>query len=81
MGINDPTIYGKCPRCGGLTESDGVDVGIGYVYPPLHCVCGWSELCGLKNSDTCLKCDQYEYCKQQLETEVDYLSDENDYEF
>lgn len=57
-----PYIEEKCPRCGGTAYADGVDNGIGYVYPPLHCDCGWSERCSYENDEDCKKCDQYELC-------------------
>jgi hypothetical protein len=36
---NDP-----CPKCGGETHQDSVDVGVGVIHGPRGCiVCGWSE--------------------------------------
>lgn len=32
-----------CPRCGSEVERDEVDVGVGYIYGPYGCMCGWSE--------------------------------------
>jgi predicted nucleic-acid-binding Zn-ribbon protein len=33
-----------CPKCGGETYQDSVDIGVGVIYGPLGCVeCGWSE--------------------------------------
>lgn len=33
-----------CPKCGGETYQDAVDIGVGTLYGPLGCVeCGWSE--------------------------------------
>ncbi len=33
----------KCPKCGENVYVEGVDVEVGYYYPPLHCECGWNE--------------------------------------
>lgn len=55
-------IKDKCPRCGGEAYSEGVDVGVGYRYPPMHCDCGWSEMCDLYDEEKCKKCTEYEYC-------------------
>jgi hypothetical protein len=34
----------QCPKCGGETYQDSVDVGVGIIYGPLGCtMCGWSE--------------------------------------
>ena len=36
---NDP-----CPKCGGETHQDSVDVGVGIIYGPRGCIeCAWSE--------------------------------------
>lgn len=33
-----------CPKCGGQTDQESVDVGVGVIYGPLGCIeCGWSE--------------------------------------
>lgn len=32
-----------CPRCGNTCDRDEVDVGIGILYGPWGCYCGWSE--------------------------------------
>lgn len=33
-----------CPKCGGETYQDSVDVGVGIIHGPRGCVeCGWSE--------------------------------------
>lgn len=33
-----------CPKCGGETHQDSVDVGVGIMYGPRGCIeCGWSE--------------------------------------
>lgn len=55
-------ITDKCPKCGGIAYADGVDVSVGYYYEPLHCECGWSEMCSYQDSEGCKKCDQYERC-------------------
>lgn len=32
----------RCPECGGIAESDSVDVGVGlYVRGNFSCICGW----------------------------------------
>ena len=63
----DRIIYGVCPNCGQDSESEGVDVGVGYVYPPLHCFnCGWSEYCHLYNTEDCNQiCTEYKNCYNQ----------------
>ena len=63
----DRIIYGVCPNCGQDSEVEGVDVGVGYVYPPLHCFnCGWSEHCHLYNTEDCNQiCTEYENCCSQ----------------
>lgn len=34
----------KCPKCGGETHQDSVDVGVGVIYGPRGCIeCAWSE--------------------------------------
>lgn len=60
----EPVKYEKCPNCGEQAQSDGVNNGVGYVYPPMHCDnCGWSEHCHLWNTEQCSrKCTEYEYC-------------------
>lgn len=58
----DEVIYMKCPKCGGEAFSEGVNVDVGYYYPPFHCFCGWSEMCDLKGSKDCIKCTEYENC-------------------
>lgn len=37
--------YGVCPNCGGATECESVDVGVGlYLYGEYACdTCGWDE--------------------------------------
>ncbi len=33
-----------CPSCGGETNQDSVDVGVGVIHGPRGCIeCGWSE--------------------------------------
>jgi len=32
-----------CPRCGGACYRDSADVGVGVIYGPWGCPCGWSE--------------------------------------
>ena len=33
-----------CPKCGGETHQDSVDVGVGVIYGPTGCIeCAWSE--------------------------------------
>lgn len=66
MSVYDPVIYEKCPKCGGQAYSEGVDNGVGYVHPPLHCDCGWSELCAFEDKEGCKQCDQYENCFKEL---------------
>lgn len=58
----EPYITEKCPKCGGVAYADGINNGIGYVYEPLHCFCGWSEMCAYQDKETCKVCDQYERC-------------------
>lgn len=33
----------NCPKCGEECERDSVDVGVGVIYGPYGCICGWSE--------------------------------------
>lgn len=33
----------KCPKCGEDCDRDEVDVGVGVIYGPYGCWCGWSE--------------------------------------
>ena len=58
----EPILEDVCPKCGSNIYSEGIDNGIGYVYPPLHCECGWSEMCSYQDEEGCKQCDQYEYC-------------------
>lgn len=38
------TEAGVCPRCGERDlDRDSVDVGVGIIYGPYGCPCGWSE--------------------------------------
>lgn len=33
-----------CPKCGGETHQDSVDIGVGVIHGPRGCIeCGWSE--------------------------------------
>lgn len=32
-----------CPRCGRECSRDEADVGVGVIYGPWGCYCGWSE--------------------------------------
>lgn len=33
----------KCPKCGEMCGRDEADVGVGIIYGPYGCYCGWSE--------------------------------------
>jgi hypothetical protein len=33
----------QCPKCGEPCDRESVDVGIGVVYGPWGCICGWSQ--------------------------------------
>lgn len=33
----------NCPKCNDECYRDEVDVGVGVVYGPYGCICGWSE--------------------------------------
>lgn len=33
----------ECPRCGQPVDRDSADVGVGVIYGPYGCSCGWSE--------------------------------------
>lgn len=65
----DSIKYDICPNCNSEVEIDGVDIGIGYIYPPLHCEnCGWSEKCDLFGTNNCTEiCTEYEHCKTKSE--------------
>ena len=68
-------ITDKCPKCGGTAYADGVDVGVGYYYEPLHCACGWSEMCSEYDEEDCKKCTMYSNCfgkkyKEEYEREL-----------
>ena len=55
----------KCPKCGEQAYAEGVDVGVGYRYPPMHCdYCHWSEKsCDIQfDRETCKCCTEYEKC-------------------
>lgn len=62
MSVYDPIAEDICPKCGEKVYSEGINNGIGYVYPPFHCECGWSEMCSFQDKEGCKKCDQYEKC-------------------
>lgn len=62
MSIHNKIIEDICPECGTKVYSEGVHNGVGYVYPPFHCDCGWSEMCAYQDIENCKKCDQYEMC-------------------
>lgn len=53
-----------CPNCGEVPSQDSADVGVGIIYGPAGCSCGWSEwpeynqLTGPKESET-HRWDQY----------------------
>ncbi|HAT4871051.1 hypothetical protein KLN27_15210 [Clostridioides difficile] len=47
-------------RCGGIAYADGIDVGVGFCYEPLHCDCGWSEMCSYEDKE---EFDEWEYKK------------------
>lgn len=64
----EPVISQECPNCKGQAFSEGVNVGVGYYYPPFHCDnCYWSEKCHLWNSPDCSeKCTEHEECKKSM---------------
>lgn len=62
MSIYDSIIEDTCPKCGSKVYSEGINNGIGCVYPPFYCSCGWSEMCSFEDKEGCKKCDQYEKC-------------------
>jgi hypothetical protein len=33
----------NCPKCGADCRRDSADVGVGVIYGPYGCPCGWSE--------------------------------------
>ncbi|BDR74285.1 hypothetical protein K144316041_p21240 (plasmid) [Clostridium tetani] len=68
MSVYEPIIEDICSKCGEKVYSEGVNNGVGYVYPPFHCGCGWSESCGYAEEENCKRCDQYEMCYNQLES-------------
>jgi hypothetical protein len=39
----DPHAAMTCPNCGGECWRDSADVGVGVMYGPWGCPCGWSE--------------------------------------
>lgn len=40
-----------CPKCGNECNRDEVDVGVGIMYGPYGCCCGWSEWPEYDSSD------------------------------
>lgn len=62
MSVYEPIIKDTCPKCENEIYSEGINNGVGYVYPPFHCECGWSEMCAFENKEDCKRCDQYEKC-------------------
>lgn len=66
MSIYEPTLEGKCLNCGKDIQVEGVHNGVGYVHPPLHCECGWSERCSLKDEINCKHCDQFDMCFKNI---------------
>lgn len=61
-GTIKPQITDRCPKCGGIAYGNRIDIGNISCYEPLHCKCGWWEMCSYKNKESCKKCDQYERC-------------------
>lgn len=41
----------ECPKCGEECMRDEVDVGVGIIYGPYGCYCGWSEFSEYDSSD------------------------------
>ena len=41
----------ECPKCGEECMRDEVDVGVGVIYGPYGCYCGWSESPEYDSSD------------------------------
>ena len=51
----------KCPACGGIAESDSVDVGVGLIVRGnFSCACGW-EIYG-PDDQAFLEMEQREFC-------------------
>lgn len=48
---NKPTDGFNCPRCGAACWRDSADVGVGIIYGPWGCPCGWSESRGYDVTD------------------------------
>lgn len=60
----------RCPNCGEELISNAIDVGVGYVYEPLHCDnCLWCEGCDEKEKgpEYCSRCEFFEYCWSEQE--------------
>lgn len=62
MSVYDSVIKDICPKCGNTMYSEGVNNGVGYIHPPFHCECGYSEMCGFADKKTCKRCNQYDCC-------------------
>lgn len=41
--MRDPEHSKDCPHCGEPCDRDSADVGVGIIYGPWGCMCGWSE--------------------------------------
>ncbi len=54
-----------CPRCGGKTDAEYCDVGVGYVQiEPYHCDdCGWVEGGCLAEKCRGSRCMAWDYCQ------------------
>jgi len=48
-----------CPNCGYEAYRDSVDVGVGIMYGPWGCPCGWSESSDFNLLDSPVKIDGY----------------------
>lgn len=62
LGEGTPTIVKNCPVCGSQASAEGIHNGLCYVYPPMHCTCGWSQRCPRWHIKDCMKCTEYHYC-------------------
>lgn len=65
MNVYNPIEEDICPECKSRVYSEGINNGVGYVYPPFNCRCGWSDYCEFADNDDCSHCDQYEMCNAQ----------------